>query len=125
MSPFSDVYLPLVSYNHEQGVPCIALRFFNVYGPRQVRLPARLPVCLSCCSEGQYRRPGLVCSVPGMCVMQDPSSPYSGVISKFMDMAQATNNHRDRALHNGTCLISGLSTPPHCIGMSEQCGVIS
>jgi len=39
-------------YNEEQGVKSIALRFFNVYGPRQ-----------------------------------DPTSPYSGVISKFMDFA--------------------------------------
>ena len=39
-------------YNQDHGVPAIALRFFNVYGPRQ-----------------------------------DPTSPYSGVISKFMDMA--------------------------------------
>jgi len=39
-------------YNKKHGVKSLALRFFNVYGPRQ-----------------------------------DPSSPYSGVISKFMDMA--------------------------------------
>ena len=39
-------------YNANHGVNAIALRFFNVYGPRQ-----------------------------------DPTSPYSGVISKFMDMA--------------------------------------
>jgi len=38
--------------NKEHGTRSIALRFFNVYGPRQ-----------------------------------DPRSPYSGVISKFMDMA--------------------------------------
>jgi len=40
-------------YSEKQGVPSTALRFFNVYGPRQ-----------------------------------DPSSPYSGVISKFMDMSK-------------------------------------
>merc|ERR1740130_2396881 len=40
-------------FNTEKAVPSIALRFFNVYGPRQ-----------------------------------DPTSPYSGVISKFMDMAK-------------------------------------
>jgi len=40
-------------FNKEQGLPTTALRFFNVYGPRQ-----------------------------------DPTSPYSGVISKFMDMSK-------------------------------------
>jgi len=42
----------MAQYNKEKGVPSTALRFFNVYGPRQ-----------------------------------DPTSPYSGVISKFMDFA--------------------------------------
>jgi len=41
-------------YAHVHGVPTAALRFFNVYGPRQ-----------------------------------DPSSPYSGVISIFTDRARA------------------------------------
>jgi UDP-glucose 4-epimerase len=41
-------------YASVHGVPCTALRFFNVYGPRQ-----------------------------------DPSSPYSGVISIFADRAKA------------------------------------
>jgi len=44
-------------YNKDHGVKAIALRFFNVYGPRQ-----------------------------------DPTSPYSGVISKFMDMAIANRD---------------------------------
>jgi UDP-glucose 4-epimerase len=42
-------------YATVHGVPCAALRFFNVYGPRQ-----------------------------------DPSSPYSGVISIFSDRARAS-----------------------------------
>lgn len=44
----------LHAYSQTHGVPCAALRFFNVYGPRQ-----------------------------------DPSSPYSGVISIFSDRAKA------------------------------------
>ena len=46
--------LALDYYAAVHGVPCTALRFFNVYGPRQ-----------------------------------DPSSPYSGVISIFTDRARA------------------------------------
>lgn len=42
----------MAQFNADKGVRSIALRFFNVFGPRQ-----------------------------------DPSSPYSGVISKFMDMS--------------------------------------
>jgi UDP-glucose 4-epimerase len=44
----------LHAYSQTHGVPCAALRFFNVYGPRQ-----------------------------------DPSSPYSGVISIFADRAKS------------------------------------
>jgi UDP-glucose 4-epimerase len=44
----------LAAYSATHGVPATALRFFNVYGPRQ-----------------------------------DPSSPYSGVISIFADRARA------------------------------------
>ena len=44
----------LAAYSTVHGVPATALRFFNVYGPRQ-----------------------------------DPSSPYSGVISIFADRARA------------------------------------
>jgi UDP-glucose 4-epimerase len=58
LSPYGiDKYaseLALSMYQHVHGVPSQALRFFNVYGPRQ-----------------------------------DPSSPYSGVISIFADRARA------------------------------------
>jgi len=57
VSPYAftkwEMELLMKQFNEEQGVRSIALRFFNVYGPRQ-----------------------------------DPTSPYSGVISKFMDMSQ-------------------------------------
>jgi len=49
----------MAEYNKEHNVASIALRFFNVYGPRQ-----------------------------------DPTSPYSGVISKFMDMSVKNENVR-------------------------------
>ncbi len=71
-------------------------------GPARSCLPAYRAACLSCCLScclpvvlstclsGSIA--GRECcethSVPGFAV-QDPSSPYSGVISKFMDVAQA------------------------------------
>ena len=51
----------------QHGLKAVALRFFNVYGPRQVDS--------TCCPKSVKHR------------LQDPKSDYSGVMSKFMEFA--------------------------------------